>query len=209
MLLAALGLSKSLFEKVADAPLDLLWPGIGVALAAAGSTMLGHVAVLLLNKISGWRLLTSLVLSATALMLLHLVQASIVWALGSVVLGRPLPLLPLIVVGLISTAPRSLSVITALPHFGLLIGRVLDGWGFLILVLGVSSAFRVTLPWSLGFTLAGWFVMQLLSRLLQRPLSWVTSRAWTLATGQPTMITGRDVLAGTPFIPVGRQAVPR
>ena len=53
-------------------------------------------------------------------------------------------------------------------------------------------------------TLAGWLVMQLLSRLAQRPLTWMASRLWSLATGRPTMVTARDILAGTPITPVSR-----
>ena len=46
--------------------------------------------------------------------------------------------------------------------------------------------------------------MQLLSRLAQRPLTWMASRLWSLATGRPTMVTARDILAGTPITPVSR-----
>lgn len=202
-LAAALMLEPALFTRVDHAALTLLWPGLGVALLAAASTMLGHIAILLLNKIRGWRLLTSLLLSALALAVLHVVQAAITWAVASLVLG-PMPLMPLIIVGLISTAPLTLNFATALPHLGLLLGRVLEGWSFLILVFGVASAFETRFLWALGFTLAGWLVMQLLSRLAQRPLTWMASRLWSLATGRPTMVTARDILAGTPITPVSR-----
>lgn len=204
MLWAALGLDPRLFLRVDDAPMTLLWPALGVALVAAASTMLGHIAILLLNKIRGWRLLTSLLLSAASLALLHVLQAAITWGVASLVRG-PMPLLPLIVVGLVSTAPLAWNFTTALPHLGLLLGRALEGWSFLILVIGVASAFDVSLLWSLGFSAAGWVVMQVVSRLAQRPLNWVTSRLWTLATGRPTMVTARDILAGTPITPVSQR----
>lgn len=201
MLRAALRVDPRLFASVGDDPMALLLPALGVALLAAASTMLGHVAILRLNRIGGWRLLTSLLLSVVSVTLLHVVEATIVWAVASLALGN-LPLVPLIVVGLISTAPLVLNFTTALPHFGLMIGRVLQGWSFLLLCFGLYGAFDIGFWWAVGFCLAGWFTMQLLSRVGQRPVTWLASRLWTLATGNPTMVTASDILAGTPFTPV-------
>ena len=36
-------------------------------------------------------------------------------------------------------------------------------------------------------------------------INWVTSRLWTLATGRATMVTARDILAGTPITPVSQR----
>lgn len=204
MLWAALKVDPQLFVRVGDAPLGILLPALGVALLAAASTMLGHVAILRLNRIAGWRLLTSLLLGVTTLAALHVVEAGIVWAVASLVMGQ-LPLIPLIVVGLISTAPLTLNFTTALPHFGLMIGRALQVWGFLILCFGLYGAFHVPFWWAVGFCFAGWLTMQLLARAGRRPLTWLASRLWTLATGTPTMVTASDILAGTPITPVTRQ----
>lgn len=201
---AALKVDPQLFVRIGDTPLDMLLPALGVALLAAASTMLGHVAILRLNRINGWRLLTSLLLSVTTIAVLHVVQAAIVWAVASLVGGGELPLIPLIVVGLISTAPLTLNFTTALPHFGLMIGRGLQIWGFLILCFGLYGAFQVPFWWAVGFCFAGWLTMQLLARAGRRPLTWLASRVWTLATGTPTMVTASDILAGTPVTPVAR-----
>ena len=178
------------------------WAALGVAALAGLSTMLGYSAVLTLNRIGGLRLLSTLLLNATVLATLRLLQVSITWVVASVVLGRPLPFVPLIIVGLLSRAPQVFSVVTALPHVGLFIGRVLEAWGYLVLVVGVSAAFGIRLPLALGVSLAGWIIMQLASRLLRAPASWLGSKLWTLATGRPTMVTARDILAGTPLMPI-------
>lgn len=178
------------------------WAAIGVAALAGLSTMLGYSAVLTLNRIGGLRLLSTLVLNAAVLATLRLLQVSITWVVASVVLGRPLPFVPLVIVGLLSLAPQVFAVVTALPHVGLFIGRVLEAWGYLVLVVGVSAAFDIRLPLALGVSLAGWIIMQLASRLLRAPASWLGSRLWTLATGRPTMVTARDILAGTPLMPI-------
>lgn len=196
---AALGLEAGLYR---DYSLTTLWAALGVALLAAASTMLGHVAILLLNKISGLRLVTSLLLSALSLVLLYASQGAVTWAVATVALRRPLPLVPLIAVALLALAPLVFNFITALPHLGLGIGRLLQTWSFLVLWFGVAVTFKLSWPWALGFTIAGWLVMQLLSRLLHRPLNWLYSRLWTLATGRPTMVTSQDILSGMPIIPV-------
>lgn len=196
---AALGLDPGLFRDYSKAT---LWAALGVAVIAGASTMLGHVAILLLNKIAGLRLATSLLLSALTLVFLYTSQAAVIWVLATAVLRRPLPLVPLVAVALVALAPLAFNFITALPHLGLGIGRVLQAWSYLILWLGVSVTFGLGWAWSLGFTIVGWVIMQLLSRLLHRPLDWLYSRLWTLATGRPTMVTSQDILSGMPIIPV-------
>lgn len=178
------------------------WAAVGVAALAGLSTMLGHSAVLTLNRIGGLRLLSTLLLNATVLATLRLLQVAVTWVVASVVLGRPLQGGALVIVGLLSLAPQVFAVVTALPHVGLLIGRALEAWGYLVLVVGVSAAFEIRLPLALGVSLAGWIIMQVASRLLKAPAAWLGSKLWTLATGRPTMVTARDILAGTPLIPL-------
>lgn len=180
----------------------------GIALLAGISTMLGHLAILALNRITGLRLVASMLLTSVSLAFLYASQAAVTWGVATVVLDRPLPLLPLILVSLVSLAPLTFNVVTITPYVGLGIARLLQAWSYLILWLGIGVTFRVQWPWALGFTLAGWVVMQLLARLMSRPLNWVSSRLWTLATGRPTMVTSKDILSGTPFIPLSGGARP-
>lgn len=193
---AALRLDVAHFSQVSI--VTALW----VALLAGLSTMLGHIAILLLNRIRGWRLITTMVLNFVSLAFLHVVQAAVIWAMVSAALLRPVALLPLILVGLLSLAPQVFAFLQAMPHFGLFLGRVLQGWSFLILWFGVGAVFGLGRWSALGLSLTGWVVMQLLSRLLQRPLSWLSAQLWSIATGRPALVTSRDVLAGMPFMPV-------
>ena len=202
LLSGALRLEGAMFGRIDDDPLLYIWPALGVALLAALSTMAGQVAILLLNRIKGWRLLTSLLLGGALMSALYVIQMVITWGVAALVLQRPLPLLPLIVTGLIALAPQVFSFVTAFPHLGMLFARVLGAWSYLVMVTGVSYTFGLEFGWALGFTLVGWLVVQLLSRLLQRPINWTFSHAWTLATGQPTMLTARDILNGSPVVPV-------
>ena len=200
-LLAALTLDEAAMSAAGT------WDALGVAVLASLSTMLGHSAVLALNRIRGLRLLSTLVLNAVVLSFLRILQAAITWTVAGIVLGHPVPLLDLVIVALLSLAPQVFGVVTAMPHAGLFVGRVLEGWQYLVLVVGVSATFGVTLATALGITLVGWVVMQMVSRLLRVPATWLGSRLWTLATGRPTMVTARDILAGTPLMPVEVEGV--
>jgi len=200
-LLAALTLDEAAMSAAGT------WDALGVAVLASLSTMLGHSAVLALNRIRGLRLLSTLVLNAVVLSSLRILQAAITWTVAGIVLGHPVPLLDLVIVALLSLAPQVFGVVTAMPHAGLFIGRVLEAWQYLVLVVGVSATFGVTLATALGITLVGWVVMQMVSRLLRVPATWLGSRLWTLATGRPTMVTARDILAGTPLMPVEVEGV--
>lgn len=202
---SVLGLDASIFLDLASIS---LWTIVGVSLLAGLSTMLGHVAILALNRISGLHLVTSVLLSSAALVVLHGTQALTTWAVATIALRRGLPLGDLVIVAILALSPLAFNVITALPHLGLGIGKLLEAWSYLIFWFGVATTFRLGLLPALGFTIAGWLVMQLLSRLAHRPISWVISHVWTLATGRPTIVTSRDVLAGMPIIPVDGRRKP-
>ena len=105
-------------------------------------------------------------------------------------------------------APQVFAALTFLPHVGLLLGRVLEAWGFLILFLLLVAAYGLPAWQALLVAASGWVVAQLLSRLLSAPLGWLGSRVWTMASGQPVLVTSRDILAGTPFIPISAPTAP-
>lgn len=189
---AALRLDVAHFSQVSI--VTALW----VALLAGLSTMLGHIAILLLNRIRGWRLITTMVLNFVSLAFLHVVQAAVIWAMVSAALLRPVALLPLILVGLLSLAPQVFAFLQAMPHFGLFLGRVLQGWSFLILWFGVGAVFGLGRWSALGLSLTGWVVMQLLSapaaatELAQRPV--VEHRDWAASARHVTRCAGRDAV---------------
>lgn len=203
----ALRLDDALFAQVTTMPLAVMADGIAIALMAGASVMLGHIAILTVNRVRRWRLLSSLLLSAVLLIVLRVVDIVVIWSIASMVLGKPVPLIPLLLVALLATGPQVFSFITAAPYFGMTFGRLLEAWGFLIVVEGIRVAFAVEIWWALGCAIAGWLVVQVLARIGKHPLNWVASRLWSLATGRPTMVTSSDILAGTPIIPVSHPRV--
>lgn len=181
---------------------------VGVAVLASISAMLGHSAVLLLNRIRGLRLLTTLLVNGLMLASLRVLQVAMTWGVAALVLRERVSLASILTVGLVSLAPQVFAVVTAAPHIGLFIGRLLEAWGFLVLVAGVNAYFGLGVISAVGVGLAGWAAMHLVSRLLRGPVSWAGARILTLATGRPHLVTARDILAGTPVMPLeaGRSA---
>ncbi len=180
-----------------------LWVAVGVAMLAALSTLVGHSVIFMLNRVRGVRLVVSMTLGAVYLVLLHLLTGLVIGLVSSLLVGE-VSATTIVVVYLLSLAPRTLGFLVFVPHLGLGIGRLIEGWCLLTLFLCLAHEFQVG-PWRallVGGT--AWLVAQVVSRLLARPLASVASLAWSRATGSPTFLTAHDVLAGGPFVPLDR-----
>lgn len=206
-LFAALGLNSALFENVASDPLAYRGAAIAIVVIGSVSTWLGHISVLALNRIGGLRLITSWLLSAVTMYFLQITQALIIWLFANLVAAEQVELQPLVVVALLAFAPLTFSILTAIPHIGLWLGRLLGIWSFLVLFVGVSEVLDISLLRGLTVTLIGYFGMQLLGRVFERPIGAFSSWLWTLMTGRPTMVTAKDVLAGVPIMPINDRSI--
>lgn len=179
-----------------------------VALLAGVSTGVAHTSVLFLNRIGRVRALVAGALGLVWLTTLRVVEAVVTWGVATLVTLRDVPVETVVTVFLLALAPQVFAALTFLPHVGLLLGRVLEAWGFLILFLLLAAAYGLPAWQALLVAASGWVVAQFLSRLLSAPLGWLGSRVWTMASGQPVLVTSRDILAGTPFIPISAPTAP-
>ena len=175
----------------------------GVALLAWVSTGIAHTGVLYLNRVRGLRAFIAGAVGLVWVTVLRVVEALITWGVAWLVTGRTLPVGTVVTVFLLALAPQVFNALTFVPHIGLAMGRFLQVWSVLVLFLLLAAAYAMPAWQALLVVASGWLVVQLLSRLLAAPLGWLGSRAWTLASGRPVLVTSRDILAGTPFVPVG------
>lgn len=60
-----------------------IWLAVGVALLAGISIMCGQAVVLLVNRMAGWKFGVALLFSGAWLVLLHVVESVVLWALGN------------------------------------------------------------------------------------------------------------------------------
>lgn len=192
------------YERLATTSLTSV--AIGVAMLAGASTMLGHVVVFLLNHIHGLRLFAGVALGGLYLSILHLISAGVVGLTVIAVVGDVTPM-TIAVAYLFAISPRVLGFLVFLPHIGLGIGRVLEGWWLIALVVLLAQVLDLGRWHALLVAGIAWLLTQLLSRLLARPVASLTSRAWTRLSGRTTFITAHDILAGAPFVPLERTKV--
>lgn len=122
-----------------------------------------------------------------------------VWGLTITVIGRLLfefePEYGAIVrmVGL-STAPLIFGFFILIPWMGPFIGRVLNVWGFLILVTVVQHGFQVGLIGALVCVGLGWLAMMLLNNLVGRPIVAVRNKIWQKVAGSSLDASAQDLL---------------
>ena len=175
-----------------------------IAILAGASTLLGDSVVLFLNRVRGLRFAFSLLLNGGAMVLLYVLQAVVIGVVGSLILDSP-PVAPYVIRGvMLSTAPLLFGVLALVPYFGPAIARFLQAWGVVALWVIVQQLYDVALLPALWVTLAGWGVMQVMSWAFARPVAFIGSKIFALISGQPFMLTGRDLLSGHPFMPLGQ-----
>lgn len=192
-------------DSLAHGPADA-WPiAIGVALLAGLATMVGHAVVFAINRVSGVRMVAGMALGAVFTVALRLLMATTIAVVSWAVTAGRVSGEAVGITYLFALAPLVLSFLVFVPHFGLALGRLLEGWALLCLVALLSPVLGVGLWAALALAGGSWVVTQVLSRVLARPLASVTSRLWTVATGHDTFLTTHDILTGAPFVPLERQ----
>lgn len=190
------------------APAALLAPGggvatgIGVALVAALSWVLGHAVVFGINKVTGMRMLAGIGVGVLYVAAVRVLIAFGIALLAWLVSGERAAAATIGVTYLYALAPLVLSVLIFIPHLGIGIGRVLEVWSVLALTALLVPTLGVGRWQALLIAALAWLLGLAVSRLAAKPVALVSSRIWTLATGQQTFVTAADVLSGAPFIPV-------
>ncbi|OYN85307.1 hypothetical protein [Parenemella sanctibonifatiensis] len=182
---------------------------IGIAVLVTLSMAAGQCGILFLNQVPAGRLWSAVGVGFAVIIALRAVSALVVWGFATLATGtivRPSVILVTMVVAL---APQVFAVITMTPYLGLLFGRILEGWEFVVTFALITALYAM--PGWQGFLVVGaaWLVLQLGSRLLAEPSRAIGTRLWTLATGQPTLITAADLLAGTPLVPINQPTAGR
>ncbi len=181
---------------------------LGVAILAGASVLLGNSVTLFLNRVHGLRFWFSILLNGVALALLYALQAVVILIAGLVVLGAVPQHSGIMVMVMLATAPMIFGFLVLIPWAGPGIARVLQVWSFLVLWSVVTASYGRGRWIGLLITLIGWGAMQFLSWAFAKPVTWIGDRIWRLVTGKPSMLTGHDVLAGHPFMPVGVDSLP-
>lgn len=189
----ALALDPRLYEAVATNP-RASWLVLGVVFLSGASVLLGQSVVLFVNRVRGGRFVFSLILNG-----IMYVISYFVWGVTIAVIGRllfafdPGPWAIVRIVGL-STAPLIFGFFILIPWMGPFIGRVLNIWGFLILVSVVEFGFQVGLVGALVTVGLGWLVMMLLNNLVGKQVVALRNYIWQKVAGTTLDASAQDLL---------------
>lgn len=173
-----------------------------IAFLAGMSMLIGDSVILFLNRIRGARFFFSVILSGLALVLLYVLQAVVIFVVGHLIVGDGPPFANVLRGVMFATAPMLFGFLVLIPWAGPGIARLLQVWVNICLWQIVVVTFGVDVWLGLVITVIGWVAMQFMSWVFSKPVTWIGDRIWRLVTGKPSLLTGEDILAGRPFIPL-------
>jgi len=189
----ALALDPRLYEFVATNPRS---SGLvlGVVFLAGASVLLGQSVVLFVNRVRRGRFLFSLLLNGIMYVISYFVWGVTISAIGRFLFEfAPGPWAIVRMVGL-STTPLIFGFFILIPWMGPFIGKILNIWGFLILVSVVQFGFQVGLIGALVTVGLGWLAMILLNNLVGKPIAAMRNRIWRKVAGTTLDATAQDLL---------------
>lgn len=189
----ALTLDPRLYEFVATNP-QSRWLVLGVAFLGGASVLVGQSVVLFVNRVRRGRFLFSLALNGVMYIISYFVWGVTIAVIGHLLFNfNPGPWAIVRMVGL-STAPLIFGFFILIPWMGPFIGRILNVWGFLILVNVVEFGFQVGLTGALVTVGLGWLVMMLLNNVVGKPIVALRNKIWQKVAGTTLDASAQDLL---------------
>lgn len=189
----ALTLNPDLYNFVATNPRSS-WLVLGVVFLGGASVLLGQSVVLFVNRVRRGRFLFSLALNGVMYIISYFVWGVTITVIGHLLFEfNPGPWAIVRMVGL-STAPLIFGFFILIPWMGPFIGRILNVWGFLILVSVVEFGFQVGLIGALVTVGLGWLVMMLLNNVVGKPIVALRNKIWQKVAGTTLDASAQDLL---------------
>ena len=205
----ALTLDPNVFKFVEEYP-QSAWLVVGIVFLAGVSTLLGHSAVLFINRVRKSRFVISLLVNGIVYIISYAVWGFVVWLAGYVLFDVNPPLSQFLRIMGLSTAPLVFGFFILIPWMGPFVGKVLNIWSFLILLAIVQFQFQIGFWGSLIVVGLGWLASLALNNTIGRPVVAVRNRLSRLITGSNLDASAEDILlhfAGVEQIPNRAQPV--
>ena len=189
----ALTLDPRLYEFVATNPRSS-WLVVGIVFLSGASVLIGQSVVLFVNRVRRGRFIFSLALNGIMYIISYFVWGVTIAVIGLLLFEfNPGPWAIVRMVGL-STAPLIFGFFILIPWMGPFIGRILNVWGFLILVSVVEFGFQVGLIGALVTVGLGWLAMMLLNNLVGKPIVAMRNKMWQKVAGTTLDASSQDLL---------------
>jgi len=174
----ALRLNDDTFVSFIQSP-RVFTQSIIILVLVGTSWMLGHCAVLFLNRVPRGRFLVTAAGLAGSFVLGALIWVTSTWLVTTLFPGnRNVPLRAVLPITAFAYAPLVLSVLTIIPYVGSGVEALLNTWSLLTLVLAVKVSFEIGVLEALVCALLGWGLTRLLPRLAGGRLNVIFNNAW-------------------------------
>jgi hypothetical protein len=192
-ILDTLRLNPEVFDIVEQYP-QSGWVIGGIVFLAGVSTLLGESAVLFVNRVRRTRFIISLVTNGIVFLISYFV-----WGLTVLIVARLLfttgpPTSEFVRMVGLSTAPLVLGFLVLIPWMGPFIGRVLNIWSLLILIVIVEFEFKIGFWPAVLCVGLGWLVSLAFSNTIGRPVVALRNKVFRLVTGSKLDSTAEDLL---------------
>ena len=189
----ALRLDPLLYEFVSTTP-ESRWLVFGVVFLAGASTLLGQSVVLFVNRVRRGRFVLSLVFNGIIFIVSYFVWGLTIAVIGQLLFPDELSVWGVVRMVGLSTAPLIFGFFILIPWMGPFIGKLLNIWGFLILVSVVEFGFNVGLIRALIVVGIGWLLMTLLTNYVGKPVIALRNKIWHMVAGTTLDVDTQDLL---------------
>ncbi|HET6314871.1 MAG TPA: hypothetical protein VFG86_00330 [Chloroflexota bacterium] len=168
-----------------------------ITLALVGlSWMLGHCAVLFLNRVQPDRFALTTFGLAFSFVFGALIWVGSTWLVATILPGnKNVPAWQIVPMTAFAYAPLVLSVLVIIPYLGSGIEAVLNTWTLLALVVAVRVTFGVGILEALLCAGVGWAVTKLLPRVSGPRLNALFDNAWSGVTSSQMRAQGEAAAA--------------
>lgn len=188
-----LALDPEVFRFVESYP-QSSWLVLGIVFLAGASTLLGHSAVLFINRVRKSRFMISLIVNGFVYIISYAVWGFVVYVAARVLFEANPPFTQFLRIMGLSTAPLVFGFLVLIPWMGPFVGKVLNVWSFLILLAVVQFQFQIGFWGALVVVGLGWLASLGINNTIGKPIVALRNRLFRLVTGSNLDTTAEDIL---------------
>lgn len=189
----ALRLDPGVFAFVEEYP-QSAWVVAGIVFLAGASTLLGHSAVLFINRVRKSRFVISLITNGLIFVVSYIVWGLIVWTIGRILFNLDPPWGQFVRMVGLSTAPLVFGFLVLIPWMGPFVGKVLNVWSMLILIAIVEHQFKIGFWGAVICVGLGWLASLALTNTIGRPVAALRNKVFQKVSGSKLDSTADDLL---------------
>ena len=183
----ALSLNPEAFASLYETP-DLELMALVVLALAAFSETLGQSVILFLNKVAPLRFIISIILSVLLIIVEVFVWTVITWGVARLLFGIEPSLMQVFWGVALGQAPFIFGFLVLIPYAGMFVRLILRIWSLLAVTVALS-VLAIPLWQILVAAIGGWLIVEMMYRLIGKPLTVIGNLLWYVATGRRKLLT--------------------